>query len=183
MLIISYQNFSSVNPTAWDNSHALKIMKEMNEFEKNNSDKKPTLATPQSGEDLKSVGNDWLQRQGSLLLNGYDKKLEAAMNAKLNSWFQDDSRNPAPQNNFQSADTTSDSSAEKPQQKGAKQSLRFSRVNSLKYEIGTNSCFDLTADPGNAHLNFSQILSSNTKLGLEHRTSDNKTQMMFKYEW
>ncbi|MBK9324084.1 MAG: hypothetical protein IPM97_14255 [Bdellovibrionaceae bacterium] len=188
MLIISYQNFSNVSPTDWDKSQALNVIKEMNEFEKNNPEGPKTLATPQSGNDLESVSNDWLQRQGSLLLNGYDKKLEAKLNDKLNSWVENLTAKDQTEKDIingaqeQSGVSQKDSKISQPNSK-QKQNLRFSRVNSLNYDLGTNSCLNLTANPGNTHLNFSQILSSNTKLGLEHHTSNNKTQMIFKYEW
>jgi hypothetical protein len=184
MLVISFQNFSSVGPSEWDSANTLKIMKEMSEFEKNNPDKS-VLATPQGGNDFRSVSNDWMQRQGSILLNGYDKKLEAALNDKLNAWVQEITRKDpmneeSPANGGGSA--AANGGASEPRKK-TKQNLRFARVNSLKYDLGEASCFNLTADPGDTHLDYSQALSSNTRLGLEHRTSDNKTQMFLKYEW
>ncbi|MBC7370957.1 MAG: hypothetical protein H7326_05290, partial [Bdellovibrionaceae bacterium] len=177
MLMISYQNFSNVSSNEWDSADTLKIMNEMSEFEKNNPSK-PVIATPQGGSDLKSVSNDWMERQGSILLNGYDKRLESAMNEKLNSWVQDISTDAS----AASADAVATS--EPVPEPGAdtsrktKNNFRFARLNALKYDIGESTCLDLTADPGNTRLNYSQTLSSNTKLGVEHRTSDNKTQML-----
>lgn len=186
MLIISYQNFSGVQESDWDSAVTLKIMQEMKDFEKKDQGAVTPLATPQSGSDLKSVSNDWVERQGSLILNGYDKKIEAKVNDKLNTWVRllspkkNDEEPPPPNTGANSKE--SPKTQESPTREN-KQNLRFSRVNSLKYDLGTNSCLDLTADPGNTRFNFSQALTSNTKLGLEHRTLDNKTQMTFKYEW
>jgi hypothetical protein len=189
MLIISYQNFSSVSPQEWDSTSTLKVLNEMNEFSRHDPQQKAALATPQSGRDLKSVSNDWMQRQGSIILNGYDKKLESAMNDKLNSWVQEitrkDTEDEAPKDPKTSAvnDKNSSNAGSSPSTKKTKQNIRFSRVNSLKYEVGDASSFGFTADPGNTHLDFNQSLSSNTKMGVEHRTNDNQTQMFFKYEW
>lgn len=179
MLLAAYQNFSSVSPGDWDSSSSLKIINEMNEFR--SDEKRPEkLAAPQSGSDLRSVSNDWMQRQGSILLNGYDKELESAMNEKLNSWFQD------PES---SAEQTSEANAgdqanylTSPSQKN-KQNLRFARINSLKYDFDEKLCLNLTADPGNTRLDLSQTFNSRTRIGVEHRTANSQTQMFLKYEW
>lgn len=189
MLFISYQNFSSVSPSAWDSTSSLKIINEMNAFQ--SGDKVPeTLATPQGGSDFESVRNDWMQRQGSILLNGYDKKLEAAMNDKLNNWVHEITRkDPETGDEATVAADGSAGASENPaaaqssEQRKIKQNLRFSRINSLKYDLGENTCMNLTADPGNTRVDLSQTLSRNTKLGFEHRTADSKTQMFLKYEW
>jgi hypothetical protein len=187
MLLISYQNFSSVSPGEWDSERTQKIIKEMNEFNKNNPNQ-PALAVPQSGTDFKSVSSDWMDRQGHIFLNGYDKKLEDSMNEKLNSWVHEitkkdpmnepNSSQPNAKADAGPGPSTTDENGHK-----IKQNFRFARINSLKYDVGEASSFNLTADPGNAHLDFSQTISSNSKLGLEHRSSDNQTQMIFKYEW
>lgn len=158
----------------------------MSEFEKNNSTKS-VLATPQGGNDLKSVTSDWMERQGRIILNGYDKQVEQTMNDTLNSWVQDlSSEDPINDRNHVGEVATSESvSAAETEEtpRKTKHNLRFSRVNALKYDLGDSTCVDLVADPGNTRLNYSQTLSSNTKFGFEHRTSDNKTQMLFNYEW
>lgn len=187
MLFISYQNFSSVSPSDWDSTSSLKIINEMNAFQAH--DKVPeTLATPQGGSDFESVRNDWMQRQGSILLNGYDKKLERAMNDKLNSWVQDithkdDAENEAPSPGQSPAANSSQPTQASSESHKTRQNLRFMRVNSLKYELGENTCMNFTADPGNTRVDLSQTLSHNTKFGVEHRTADSKTQMFLKYEW
>lgn len=181
MLVISYQNFSSVNSTEWDSANALKIIHEMQDFKENKAATLP-LANPESGNNLQSISQDWAQRQGSLLLNGYDKKLESAMNDKLNSWVQELSEKEDSedlQNNRDNREASEKNSAPKK----SKQTLRFSRVNSLKYDLGSNSCLDLTADPGSTRLNYSQALSRNARVGVEHRTANSQTQMFLKYEW
>ena len=189
VLLISYQNFSNVPTNEWDSADTLKIMNEMSEFEKANPNR-PILATPQGGSDLKSVSNDWMERQGSILLNGYDKRMEAALNDTLNSWVQNISAKDSPSEPKRNdASGTVALSEPVPATQTAeasprtKQNFHFSRVNALKYDLGESTCLNLVADPGNARLNYSQTISSNTKLGVEHRTSDNKTQMLFKYEW
>lgn len=187
-VFISYQNFTSVNSEEWDSTNTLKIIQEMNQFESKEKPLPGALATPQGGSDLKSVSNDWMQRQGSLILNGYDKKLEAAMNEKLNSWV-DSLRDPSEPEDSPAATANSanqsyisgDSGSSKGPAK-RRQNLRFARVNSLKYEFG-DACLDMTADPGNTRFNYSQSLFVRTRLGVEHKTADNQTQMFLKYEW
>lgn len=190
MLFISYQNFSSVSSGEWDSTTSLKIINEMNAFRA--GDKVPeTLATPQSGSDLQSVKNDWMQRQGHILLNGYDKKLEKAMNDKLNSWVKEITAKEEPAENAsaQPAGGESPTAGQNAEAKASedphklKQNLRFTRVNSLKYDIGDMTSVNLTADPGNTHVDVSQTLSPNAKFGLEHRTANSQTQMFLKYEW
>lgn len=160
----------------------------MKAFQEN--DKQPeVLAAPQAGSDFQSVRNDWMQRQGSLLLNGYDKKLEVAMNEKLNSWVREitkkdvseEDSGSTPQDGS-SSEKRSEAQEASPSQK-AKPSLRFSQVNSLNYDLSENTCMNLTADPSNTRLNLSQALTPHTKFGVEHRTANSQTQMFLKYEW
>lgn len=186
LLAISYQNFSSVSPSDWDSTSSLKIINEMNAFHAN--DKQPSaIATPQGGSDFRSIRDDWMQRQGTIILNGYDKRLEAAMNSTLNSWVQGITKKDPEEVNGSGASTLGENSSEEnsdgsPPSK-SKQNLRFARVNSLKYDLSENTCMNLTADPGNTRFDLSQTLSRNAKFGVEHRTADSKTQMFLKYEW
>lgn len=157
----------------------------MNQFQRNDRPAPDTFATPQGGSDLKSVSNSWVQRQSSILLNGYDKKLENAVNDKLNSWVQllsDDTDKEAPKISEKTGSSSASGNALTGPAK-RKQNLRFTRVNSLDYRFGEDSNFNVTADPGNTSLNYSQSFFLNTKLGFEHKTADNKTQMILKYEW
>ncbi|WP_413289964.1 hypothetical protein [Bdellovibrio sp. HCB337] len=184
MLVISYQNFTSVNSSEWDSANTLKIIHEMQDFQKGETTPTSALATPTGGGDLQSVGTSWAQRQGSLLLNGYDKKLESAVNDKLNSWVQELSSDDVSEDlQTSSAEKSDKAENTSTTSKKSKQNLRFARVNSLKYDLGTNSCLDMTADPGNTRFNFSQTLTQRAKVGVEHRTADSQTQMFLKYEW
>lgn len=190
MLFISYQNFSSVSPSEWDSTSSLKIINEMNAFHSIDKGLPETFAAPQGGSDLESVRNDWMQRQGTILLNGYDKKLEKALNEKLNSWVSEITRKEAAEENASASGTAgapgsseNQSQAQNSSSPKIKQNLRIMRINSLKYDLGENTCMNLTADPGNTRVDLSQTLSRNTKFGVEHRTADSKTQMFLKYEW
>lgn len=160
----------------------------MNAFQ--SKDRLPeTFATPQGGSDFESVRNDWMQRQGSILLNGYDKKLEAAVNDKLNSWVHEiTSKDAAPEDasapTGQATNASENSSqTQASESRKIKQSFHISRINALKYNLGENTCMNLVADPGNTRFDLSQTLTRNTKFGVEHRTADSKTQMFLKYEW
>jgi len=192
MLLISYQNFSSVRPNAWDSTSSLEIIQEMNAFQAGDKVSE-TLATPQGGSDFESVRNDWMQRQGTILLNGYDKKIETALNNKLNSWVDQITSNDSEIENPSEASTEqiatggnsveNTSGAKSSESPKLRQNIRFSRINSLKYDLGESTSMNLTADPGNTRVNLSQSLSHNAKFGVEHRTADSKTQMFLKYEW
>lgn len=158
----------------------------MQDFEKNDTRPQETFATPTNGSDLQSVGSNWAQRQSSLLLNGYDKKLESQVNDKLNSWVREITKEEAREESTVSStekSTNNQAEAAASSPKRPKQNLRFARVNSLKYDLGANSCLDMTADPGNTRFNYSQSLTTKAKVGVEHRTADSQTQMFLKYEW
>jgi hypothetical protein len=180
MLLISYQNFSSINSKEWDATSSLKIINEMNNFESSGKHAE-TLAIPQSGSNLQSISNDWMQRQGSILLNGYDKELESAMNEKLNSWVYKITRTETAEETMPNESTEVKSKSA--ESKKMNQKLRFSRINSLKYDLDEKICMDLTANPGDTRFNLSQSLSDKAKVGIEHRTAGSQTQMFLKYEW
>lgn len=187
MLIISYQNFSSVESSEWDSTNTLKIIDEMSKFEKKDPGPANTLASPENGSDLKSVSSDWVQRQSRILLNGYDKKLETAMNDKLNSWVlglkSEERASESPDASSPAEEPSSVENADSSAAPKSRFGLRFARLNSLKYDFGENSWLDLTADPGNTRLNFSQAFNPRTRWGLEHRTANGQTHMILKYEW
>ncbi|MGZ3745823.1 MAG: hypothetical protein ACXWRE_00720 [Pseudobdellovibrionaceae bacterium] len=175
VLLISYQNFSKLNSKDWDSLNSVEIIHEMQSFEQTDHQIYKTseaLAVPQSGNNLQSVRSDWMQRQASVILNGYDKKLEAALNEKLNSWV------------YGSAPTTDAAQKTEVQEtKKTQRNLRFSRINSLNYDLGEKTCMNLTADPGNTRFNLSETLTLKAKIGIEHRTADSQTQLFLKYEW
>lgn len=188
MLAISYQNFSSIEPSDQDSLNTLKIIDEMNRFQKGNKEPPALLAPPAGGHDLKSVSNDWAQRQTSLWLNGYDKKLESALTAKLNSWTESllSSKEDAAESPTAQDTAGSPGELQKPDLGDShkmRPSLRFARLNSLKYDLGENSSLDLTADPGNTRFNYTQALTQRTRFGLEHKTAGRQTQMFLKYDW
>jgi len=187
MLAISYQNFSSIEPSEQDSLNTLKIIDEMNHFQKGTTEN-PALAVPAGGHDLKSVSNDWAQRQTSLWLNGYDKKLESALTAKLNSWTESllNSKEDAAESPTAQETAEAPGELQKPalgDSHKVRPSLRFARLNSLKYDLGGSSSLDLTADPGNTRFNYTQALSQRTRFGLEHKTAGRQTQMFLKYDW
>lgn len=179
MLLIGYQNFSTVDPKGWDSTRSLEIIQEMNTFNEKDLHQKPNLAQPQSGADFNSVRNDWVQRQSQILLNGLDKEIENSLNNTLNSWIE----------NLNSEKNTTQSSSEQPTDSSSqavaknKQNLRFASINALKYDLSTNSSLDFIATPGDSRLNYSQSFRKNTKFGIEHRAANSQTQMFLKYEY
>jgi hypothetical protein len=185
MLLISYQNFTPVDYNEFDSAETLKIMQDMRNFEQGEGSSN-SLAAPTGGSDLESVTSNWAERQGTVLLNGYDKKVEAAMNEKLNAWVQDlSAKDPAEEQQLSTEKNDNQEAVNfsTPEEKKRKQNLRFARINSLKYEIGESTSFNVTADPGNTRLNYSQAVNQKTKVGVEHKTSDRQTQMFLRYDW
>lgn len=181
MLLIGYQNFTSIDSEQWDSARSIEIINEMNAFREADLNKKAPLAEPQSGSDLQSITNDWAQRQGQILLNGYDKKLEASLNETLNSWVEDLSSDEDSEKTASTSAPSTNKDSESSHK--SKQNLRFASLNTLKYDFSTNTCLDLTADPGNTRLNLSRSLNQNAKFGIEHRTANSQTQMFLKYDY
>jgi hypothetical protein len=187
MLLIGYQNFSTPTTKEWDSQTSLKIIQEMQQFEKTDPGVPTELAVPQSGSDFESVRNNWAERQSKLLLNGYDKKFEDAVNDTLNSYIQKlTQREPADESphNSETADkeSTAAASGEKPAPKKPI-ALKFPRPNMIKYEVSSNSSFNVIADPGNTRVNYSQAYNDHTRIGIEHKTSSQQTQMFLNYDW
>jgi hypothetical protein len=53
----------------------------------------------------------------------------------------------------------------------------------IKYEVGNDASFNLIANPGETLLNYSQVYNAQTRVGIEHATSKNQTQMFLRYDW
>jgi hypothetical protein len=65
----------------------------------------------------------------------------------------------------------------------ARNVLKFPRPNAIRYEFSPEARLDLIANPGDTRLNYSQAYNERTKVGVEHSTSSQQTQMYLRYEW
>jgi hypothetical protein len=213
LLILSYQNFSDVAPSEWDGQTALKVIHEMQDFERTDPGLRPELAVPEGGHDFESVRNNWAERQSKILLNGFDKRVEDAVNDRLNSYLRaltsrdaaSESSTPKaeplhatrtmaaidptagepaasgiPENLARPVNTNASIAAETPRPRNA---LKFPRPNAIRYEFTPEARLDLIANPGDTRLNYSQAYNERTKVGVEHSTSGQQTQMYLRYEW
>lgn len=195
MLLIGYQNFSVPTSAEWDSQHALKVIQEMQEFQKNDPGLPQELAVPQGGSDFESVRNNWAERQSKLLLNGFDKKVENIVNDKINAFVQSfiqrepaedtapvegsvDMASVSPKSTPTDLTKSIVASEEKP-----RHILKFPRPNMIKYEVGSDASVNVIANPGETLVNYSQAYNARTHMGIEHATSKGQTQMFFRYDW
>lgn len=200
-IFLGYENFSYIETDdrtgeplqveEHSNNECTKILKDMNDFQ--SKDKvKSTLAVPQGGHDFQSVRDDWTTRESQLLLNGADQRFLDNINDHINNYYQSNfaKKDPPTDPTLAAKEGVSPDGTPAPaaanansSEASAKSNLKFTRINVVKYELSKDSYFNFIADPGNARLNYSQMFTANTKFGVEHRTSDNMTQMFFNYQW
>ncbi|MGE5086488.1 MAG: hypothetical protein ACM3MG_09330, partial [Bacillota bacterium] len=128
-----------------------------------------------SGKDLESVSSDWLRRQGSLWLDGRDQRWVESMNQRLNSWLASHKvaagASSAENNKSIKGDT------------GEHGEFRFTRINEMEYRWTKNSVLTCSLQENGAHLDYSQKLSANTRLGFDHWTGKSQTQVHLNYNW
>lgn len=172
LIFVCYQNFSQLTAdelNTLDRLQELKTLKDHPEL--------PQIANPQGGKDLESVTSDWLQRQGSIWLNGRDQRWVELMNQRLNNWLTTHkaAADRAPANDDESPKTET--------HKNDGGEFHFARINEMEYRWTKDSVLTCSFQGDGAHLDYSQKLSSNTHLSFDHRTDKSQTQVHLKYTW
>jgi hypothetical protein len=157
-------------PASTDLQDARVVIEEMSHYQT----AEPSLVAPQSGHDLNSVAADWAQRQGSAWLGGADKRFVASLNEQLNNWLQGDA--PATEPPRASSEVSSPESS-------TKKNWHFTRINSLQYDMNQGSQLTMHLEGDGGHIDYSQNIDKRTKLGIEHQSANNQTQVLLKYDW
>jgi hypothetical protein len=173
MIFIAFQNFGALSPADLELQHTLSEMKTLEKSERS------LLQTPQSGTDFESVRNAWVERQGKALLNGADQRLTDQLNDRLKSWFSSDETS-ATADNASSSGDGAQTNSRRPASLGT---FRFATINSVQYRFDESSLLTCSVEGSGAHVDFSKKLSSNTRVGVEHRSANSQTQVLLKYDW
>lgn len=169
-LFVAYQNFESLSE---EDLRTLEIMKQMTELEKTSVSSK--VAIPRKGRDLASVRDDWVEQQGSLLLDGADQRLLDTLNHKIQSLFKSDETSSAKAEISEGESASAEASV--------MDNFRFATLNRMEYRWSESSQLSCILETQGASLDYSQRLSHNTSWGVVHQGSENQTQLVLKHQW
>ncbi|MNT62280.1 hypothetical protein D3C72_1999870 [compost metagenome] len=135
------------------------------------------LAVPRSGSSLESVREDWIQRQGALILNGADQRLLDVINDKITGVFVADEKPAVPENSARGPASVE----EKPSRLPA--SVRFTRINAMELKTDGGANVNASWEADGAHIDYQQKISDNTQIGVGHKSLNSETQSLLKYNW
>ena len=169
VLFICYQNFS---PLSEEDRRTLEMMQELKEMQKHSQ--APKIALPRGGRDLASVGSNWAEQQSNLWLDGADQRFLDSVNERIEGWFRSDEVK-AEELEKEGEGLLSD--PEEPQK------FRFARINSMEYKWDQNSLLTCSVESDGAHVDYSKSFSRNGHIGIAHKSAENETQLLIKYNW
>ncbi|MFS4460481.1 hypothetical protein [Bdellovibrio sp. HCB2-146] len=170
ILFLCYQNFS---PLSEEDRRTLEMMQEMKELQKH--EQGPKLAAPRGGRDLASVGSNWAEQQSNLWLDGADQRFLDSVNERIEGWFRSDTNADTEESEQEGKSLLSDS--EEPQK------FRFARINSMEYKWDQSTLLTCSVESDGAHIDYSKSFSQNGHIGIAHKSSENETQVLIKYNW
>lgn len=151
------------------------------------------LAVPTQGNDLGSVGRDWMTKQAKLITGGAEERALQDLNKKMNRWIQsiasDDSdddtseagsrpNGPNGPNDASVNDTSSSNQLLIPTQ------IRFSRVN--RFEMDWSRKLQLRCDytpGGSVDVALTRPISEQLEVNIQHRSSDQSNSFRLNYRW
>lgn len=138
-----------------------------------------TVAQPQSGSDLNSVGADWAGRQAHLLANGADDRLLAEANSKLDRIFgssDDELAAGAPAANTRSpADVKTNLFKLK--------SVHMARIGQIEMGFAGDTKLSCEFTGGNTTWDLSRPLASDVDVRLHHDTKDAASTLQLHVSW
>ena len=141
---------------------------------------KITLAQPQSGSDLNSIGADWAGRQAHLLANGADDRLLTEVNSKLDQLFG----SPVEESASVDGDPTH---ARRPANSSAAslkpKSIHMARLGQI--EVGFQGDTKLSCEFNGASTTWdlSHPLASDVDVRLHHDTRDAASTLLLHVSW
>lgn len=157
-----------------------------------------TLAAPQSGSDLASIGQDWVQRQTRMLTGGAEDRMLMSVNKKMERLFRsEDSVSPSHSGNpiGSEADRNQDlnskqartntppsndpSHAHEPFLKG----LRFNTLTRVEMSLSDETHLTCAYEGGGMQVDLAKPLSNSVDINLRHRSNDKSSTVQLNYTW
>lgn len=172
VLFVCYQNFS---PLSEEDRRTLQTIQEMRELQVLADSDTSKLAVPRKGRDLASVGSNWAEQQSSLWLDGADQRFLDSVNDRIEGWFRSD------ETPTEKAEESTQ--AENEETSNEPQKFRFARINSMEYKWDQSSLLTCSLEGSGAHIDYSKSFSRNAHLGIVHKSAENQTQVLLKYNW
>ena len=138
----------------------------------------PTIASPQSGNDLNSIGQDWITRQAHLITGGADEKILADINKRMSNMMKSDVEN--------GTDTSrGPASVEAKDDWGGMQptSMRLTAINRVEFGLANEIKIACTYQGSSVRVDLSRSISKRMDVNLQHDTGANSSTLHLKYNW
>lgn len=139
--------------------------------------KQSFIAQPQSGNDLGSIGGDWIMRQTNLITGGAEQKLLEDMNRGLSKGMTRIIASYAPTTPVEVTAPQKQSSAED------LQPMRFTHVNRMQMDLSLDTNLSCFWKGDSFEWDLSRRLDRNFDLKLRHQSRDAKSSVLINYDW
>jgi hypothetical protein len=148
---------------------------------------KPTLAVPESGSDLSSIGQDWLTRQSKLITGGAEERLLADLNREVNyRWGQLLETDSAPARVNEAPATRGPASLPLAPTEPSRLGITSVRILSLnKVQVGLRNKTQVTCaiEGRDLQVHVTKSLGRDLDLDVHHETARAKSVVQLRYSW
>ena len=140
------------------------------------------IASPETGSDLDSIGQDWVKRQGHLLTGGAEQKFLDDVNKKINRALK---REEASE---QTGESGASATATEPSQRAGERSyinpsVRFTALNRVELGFPNEAQVSCSVEGSNLRWDLSRPLSDRIDFNLRHETTGNANTVRLHYNW
>jgi hypothetical protein len=150
-----------------------------------------SLAVPQSGSDLGSVGQDWMRRQADLMTGGAEQRLLGTINRKVNRLlkFEEVEGEPWPEPGDDGTGSPLQPSDPTEAEDGNEffgfkpRSVRMATANRLEVGLHNRSNVSCEVRGSAIQLDVSRPLGRNLDVNLRHDSSGNANTLRLHYNW
>jgi hypothetical protein len=136
------------------------------------------IATPQAGNDLGSVSQDWMTRQAHLLTGGADEKILADFNKSVSNMMKTDTAD--------GTDTSGRGPASKQDDDSwgiQPTSMKLTALNRVEFGLANEVKIACTYQGSSVRVDLSKAISKSMDINLQHDTNQNTSSMHLKYNW
>ncbi|MES2966110.1 MAG: hypothetical protein V4760_19680 [Bdellovibrionota bacterium] len=142
------------------------------------------IAVPQSGNDLESVGQDWMTRQTNAITGGAEQKILDKMNRKMNRWVNGpDAGTPKREPGSVTGVPRTERVASERTDSVRPKNVRFSRVNKMDMDLAGDTHLSCQYKGNSVQWDLTRNVVGDVDLNIRHDSRDSANSIHLKYNW
>jgi hypothetical protein len=149
------------------------------------------IASPESGTDLESVGQDWARRQANLLTGGREEILLKEVNQKMNRAFRNFTESSTEESSGKIASRgpasidrkSGTESGMREEENSGEPFLKFTSINRVQMMLPSEANVSCAVQGSSLQVDLSRSLGERVNVNLRHDTSSNSNTVRLHYTW